>query len=154
MQGSRCGSIVPKDSPTESVESVCRTNAVRCEARLRNAGSGGWGEGLLLMLLRHCSRLQASAAEPLPARAHLLLTERRLALTQPSWAPHIHAQWPPRFKAAARWLLLAACHAVQPSGGGSGSSGGGGGDCAGLPLSRDALLEVLALAAYPISAWT
>ena len=29
VQGSRCGSLIPKDSPTESAESLCRNNAVR-----------------------------------------------------------------------------------------------------------------------------
>ncbi|EFN53656.1 hypothetical protein CHLNCDRAFT_136398 [Chlorella variabilis] len=29
VQGQRCGSLIPKDQPTESVESVCRNNAVR-----------------------------------------------------------------------------------------------------------------------------
>lgn len=30
VQGARCGSLIPKDSPTESAESLCRNNAVRC----------------------------------------------------------------------------------------------------------------------------
>ncbi|PRW33658.1 ankyrin repeat domain-containing 39-like isoform X1 isoform B [Chlorella sorokiniana] len=29
VQGARCGSLIPKDSPTESAESLCRNNAVR-----------------------------------------------------------------------------------------------------------------------------
>lgn len=34
VQGSRCGSLIPRDSPTEDAVSLCRTNAVRC---------GAWG---------------------------------------------------------------------------------------------------------------
>lgn len=133
VQGQRCGNLIPRSSPTESVESVCQTNAVR------------------------------------------------LALTQPPWEPSVHYMWPPRFKQAARLLLLASssiphgsrCKGsadasnIEDSSGGSSSAGSGGGGAAGcgssagsggsagavLPLTPDVVLEVIRAAAYPISAW-
>lgn len=100
VQGSRCGALIPKDAPTESVEALCRTNAVR------------------------------------------------LALSQPPWNPGAnHHMFPQRFREAARLLLLACC---CPAGGGGGSAAPGSQE---LLLSRDALLEVLRRAAYPVSSW-
>jgi hypothetical protein len=57
--------------------------------------------------------------------------------------------WPPRFRAAACLLLLASyCYREDTDASGNSSCS----RCS-LPLSRDALLEVLRLAAYPVSAW-
>lgn len=117
VQGSRCGSLIPKDQPTESAVSLCRTNAVR------------------------------------------------LALTRPTWHPSIHVMWPPRFKDAARLLLLVSssypsgqgaadcCCAARGSTTISSTEKPGSSPYTGLRLAPDTLLEVLRHAAYPVSAW-
>lgn len=102
VQGARCGSLIPKDSPTESAESLCTSNAVK------------------------------------------------LALTRPQWTPEIHHMWPQRFRAAVRLLLLA-CSCGGTAAADAGSAAGGHSPV--LLLSRDAVLEVAAAAAYPVSAW-
>lgn len=176
VQGLRCGSLIPTDSPTESADSLCTTNAVRSAA----GGAGGasaccsWRLSLLRALLLLPVPLLALqiacclAAVPPGACAlkrcrPTVLPCCRLALMQPPWQPSIHALWPQRFRDAARLLLLAS--GCSDDGGGSqhggghfaaGAAAGAGarkGSARGLPLARDAVLEVLAAAAYPVSAW-
>lgn len=58
--------------------------------------------------------------------------------------------WPQRFRAAVRLLLLA-CSCGGTAAADAGSAAGGHSPV--LLLSRDAVLEVAAAAAYPVSAW-
>ena len=161
VQGQRCGGLIPKGSPTESVESVCATNAVRC---------GAWGNTAALPVsLLACLPVLPAPESRAPSAALLLLllllpllpacaaadadaaAACRLAVWHPAWEPSNHDMWPPRFRAAARLLLLASS-CPRDDAGGSGNTSGTGSSCF-LPLNRDALLEVLRLAAYPVSAW-
>ncbi|KAL4423693.1 hypothetical protein ABPG75_000994 [Micractinium tetrahymenae] len=77
-----------------------------------------------------------------------------LALDPPEggWSPASHHRFPPRFKAAARSLLLAA--AVTAQGTARQRLQGGGTVSASLgSLSADALLLLLRRAAYPLAVW-
>lgn len=135
VQGSRCGSLIPKDDPLESAESLCRNHAVRCAAEQQNWPASCTG----CMLEWRAVGCTAGAPRCAHHRAAPAAT-RRLALAQPRWEPKLHALWPQRFRDAASLLLLA-------------SQAAGGSGAPALPLSHDALFEVLAAAAYPISAW-
>ena len=80
-----------------------------------------------------------------------------LAAQQPDWSPQEHARFPPAFKAAARTLLLAARHGARLGGGPDEQSPGEEGAEGALrqlgALPAKALLRVLGVAAYPLSAW-
>ena len=83
---------------------------------------------------------------------------------QPQWTPELHHMWPQRFRDVVRLLLLACSCAGVAAGDTSTavdaaaapaecSSGAGAPLFPALPLSRDTVLEVVAAAAYPVSAW-
>lgn len=155
VQGSRCGSLIPKDSPTESVESVCRTNAVR----------------LALTQPRWQPEVNHSMW---PARFQ---EAARVLLLATHGAPHGSSCDPDSIRVAAAAAAGGRGDAAAAAGGGgdagsssaaavagggeeSGSSSaaaaaaaGGMEQAGGLPLSQDTLYCVLAYAAYPISAW-
>ncbi len=84
---------------------------------------------------------------------------------QPQWTPELHHMWPQRFRNAVRLLLLAcSCAGVAADdtsvavGTDTAATAGSGSGASTqlfpvLPLSRDTVLEVVAAAAYPVSAW-
>ncbi|KAK9819273.1 hypothetical protein WJX81_003636 [Elliptochloris bilobata] len=84
----------------------------------------------------------------------------RLALQRPPWTPSVHAQWPPRFRGVTRLLAAASgvvgisparedvCAIKESAEEGRAQAG-----ARWVPLDLDVLKDILARAAYPVSAW-
>jgi len=116
-----------------------RAGCVACVEALLEAGADpdmqGKSFSSLVAGLR-CGSLVDARAPPAESPASLAACAAvKLALARPPWTQELHSAWPPRFRDAVAELLRV-----------NGRRGGPG-------LDRGPLDAIIALAAYPVSAW-